>query len=90
MENSGILNMKELYITPKNQDSPQFLVNKVTLNRNHPDFIETYAVEDARQIKPLGLYTIHPLGLTITIDGGHMGDNTIRVSVEDPSISVTS
>jgi hypothetical protein len=82
--------MKELYITTTEQDTPRFNLNKVTLNRNQHSFMETYTVEDARQIKPLGLYTIHPLGLTITIDGGHMGDNTIRVSVEDPSISVTS
>lgn len=82
--------MKELYITPTEQDAPRFNLKKVTLNRNQHSFMETHTKEDARQIKPLGLYTIHPLGLTITIDGGHMGDNTIRVSVEDPSISVTS
>ena len=82
--------MKELYMTKQGEKSPRILLNKVILNRNQSDFIETHSVEDARLINPMELYTVHPLELTVMIDRGHQGDNTITVSIEDSGLITSS
>jgi hypothetical protein len=70
--------MKELYITPKGEQSPIIKISRVILNRDQPGSIVTYVTEDAKFVKASGLYTIHPINVDIKIDPNHQIDNTIK------------